>query len=318
MQVQWTTLTGMGEVAVVPYYGETEADLTRQLEHPGLLGHLTAASPLEPERALLSLRRPLSPPCLAGLDMALHDLWAQRLGAPLHRLWDLDPARCPPTSFTVAMELEDDEAYRQRVRAASGYRRLKLKLGSGDVERDLELVRMARQEAPGASLGVDANGGWTADEAARVIQQLAPMELLYVEQPVPAGDLQAWQDLRGQLPTDAPPLFADESFQDMQDLQSLVGLADGVNVKLSKLGGIAPAREAMIRARDLGFQVMLGCMVESSLGVTAAAHLAPLCDHADLDGHLLLADDPYIGLDVDPSGTLSLPDWPGLGVDPRF
>ncbi len=317
VRVQWTALEGQGEAAVVPYYGETDQDLVRQLEHPGLLGHLTPGAPLNPERVLLSLRRPLSPPAMAALDMALHDLWARRRGSPLHRLWGLDPAGCPATSFTVAMALDDDSAYRERVRAARSYRLLKLKLGSGEPDRDLELVRMAGEEASGCRLCVDANGGWSAAQAAQIIGRLAPLDLLYIEQPVPGDDLEAWRELRKDLPAGAPPLMADESFQGEEDLSTLTGLADGVNIKLAKMGGLAPARRAMEKARSLGFKVLLGCMVESSLGVTAAAQLAPLCDFADLDGHLLLADDPFIGLEVDPRGEVALPQYPGLGVERR-
>jgi L-Ala-D/L-Glu epimerase len=313
--VQWGFLTGYGEVAVVPYRGDTAADLERELSHPGLLSHLSGTAPLDPERALQSLRRPLAPAALAGLDMALYDLWARRQGRPLFRIWGLDPARCPHTSFTIAMD-SDLARYRERVRAASGFALLKLKLGCGDLEGDLELANMAHEQAPHSRLCVDANGAWTPDQAARAVTKLRPLDLLFLEQPVPAElGPDGWRELRGALSGTAPPLVADESFQCTEDLAWLADAADGVNIKLSKLGGLAPAHQAIHAARAAGLMVLLGCMVESSLGVTAAAHLAPLCDLADLDGHLLLEQDPFMGLEVSGAGEVSLPELPGLGVN---
>ena len=313
--LRWGLLMGVGEVAVVPYLGETAPELTRALEHPGLLSHLTPSAPLEPERALESLRRPLSPAALAGLDMALHDLWGRRLGRPLHQLWGLAAQRAPATSFTIAMD-DDDQRYRRRVRAARGFGLLKLKLGSGQVDRDLELARLAHEEAPGSRLCVDANGGWSPAQTLEAVAGLAPLDPLFIEQPIPADlGVQGWRAVRQGLGNGGPPLLADESFQDVSDLQWLHGLADGINVKLSKVGGLAPAAHAMRAARQRGMKVLLGCMVESSLGVTAAAHLAPLCDLADLDGHLLLSDDPFVGVEVDGRGHISLPARAGLGVE---
>jgi len=314
--IQWGLLVGYGEVAVVPYRGDTAADLERELAHPGLLSHLSGAAALDPERALQSLRRPLAPAAMAGLDMALHDIWARRRGLPLHQLWGLDPDRCPRTSFTIAMD-SDDARYRERVIAASGFSLLKLKLGSGDLERDLELARMAHEQAPGSRLCVDANGAWTAEQAARAVSEMRALDLVFLEQPIPAEPgLEGWRELRSLLGDGAPPLVADESFQSEEDLAWLAQVADGVNIKLSKLGGLAPALSAIHAARDAGLKVMLGCMVESSLGVTAAAHLAPLCDLADLDGHLLIEEDPFRGMAVSGAGELHLPWLPGLGVEP--
>ena len=313
---RWGLLQGLGEVAVVPYRGERAPDLQRMLEHPGLLAHLTPSAGLDPVRALESLRRPLSPPALAGLDMALHDLWARRRGRPLHQLWGLDPGRCPASSFTIAMD-HDHGNYRRRVRAARRFGLLKLKLGSGELDRDLELARLAHEEAPSSRLCVDANGGWTPEQTCRAITHLAPLDLLFVEQPVSADlGVAGWRALRQDLGHGAPPLIADESFQEEADLAWLQGLADGINIKVSKVGGLAPAAQAMKAARQLGMKVLLGCMIESSLGVTAAAQLAPLCDMADLDGHLLVQDDPFVGLEVDDAGQIGLPMAPGLGVRP--
>jgi L-alanine-DL-glutamate epimerase-like enolase superfamily enzyme len=204
---------------------------------------------------------------------------------------------------------------RRRVRSAAGFPILKLKLGSGDLEADETAVRVAREET-GAGLCVDANGGWSVDEAATIIPRLATYDLLFIEQPLPQHNSEMWHDLRARLPEGMPPLIADESVRQSADIPALAGAADGVNIKLAKAGGLREARRMIALARALGMQVMIGCMVETSVGVTAAAHLAPLADYADLDGNLLLVNDPYVGATWS-EGRLSLPDEPGLGVKRR-
>ena len=161
---------------------------------------------------------------------------------------------------------------------------------------------------------MDANAGWTREQAARLIPRLAEFGLEFVEQPLPAGDLDGLRWLRAQ--NLGLPIFADESVKSARDVAAHAGLVDGVVIKLMKTGGLREAVRAIHTARALGMQVMLGCMVETSVGVTAAAHLAPLCDYADLDGPLLIANDPYAGVRYD-GARLVLPDTPGLGVARR-
>ena len=163
-------------------------------------------------------------------------------------------------------------------------------------------------------LGVDANGAWRVEEAAQIIPRLAAYDLRYIEQPIGAGEADDWHRLRERLPVSGvPSLIADESVQGAPSILPLASGADGINIKLTKAGGLREARRMIAVARTLGMQVMLGCMVESSAGMTAAAHLAPLADFVDLDGHLDVANDPFEGVRWD-DGRLSLPERPGLGL----
>jgi L-alanine-DL-glutamate epimerase-like enolase superfamily enzyme len=297
---------GLGEAALPPYYGETEERVLRQLRALTL----PAGPPLEALAAVSGLE---SLAGRAALEMALHDLWGKAEGRPLHDLWGLDPRRCPRSSFTVAMDA-DPASYRRRLAAARPFELVKLKLGSGDLEQDLQLVAMASQDLPDAALCVDANGGWSAEEALAIIERLAPYRLAYVEQPVARDDLEGWRRLRAGLFGGGPPLIADESVQGPADLSRLADLVDGVNIKLVKCGGLVPARRMIAIARQRQLRVMIGCMVESSVAVTAAAQLAPAADLADLDGNLLVADDPFSGVRLLPGGAVELPQGPGLGV----
>ncbi len=305
-------LVGVGEAAAVPYYGETTARLLGYLTDPALAEAL-GDEPLWLEDMLDRLPPTESAAARAAVDMALHDLWGQRLGHPLYRLWGLNPARCPRSSFTVSMA-DDESDYRARVRAAQQYGLVKLKLGGGDLDADLRMVHLARQELDG-QFCVDANGGWSAADALTIIPRLPELGVIFVEQPVARHDLDGWRTLRQSLPPDHLPLIADESVQGVDSVPPLVGLVDGINIKLAKCGGLRPARQMIALARAYGLRVMIGCMVESSVAVTAAAHLAPLVDYADLDGNLLITNDPYRGLRL-AAGQVILPEGPGLGVSP--
>jgi L-alanine-DL-glutamate epimerase-like enolase superfamily enzyme len=192
---------------------------------------------------------------------------------------------------------------------------VKLKLGSGDLEHDELIVSRARSAAPVAALIVDVNGAWSVADAVKMIPLLRRWQPACIEQPIsPTRGIGGWRELRARLPAPGVPLIADESAQTSDDVARLAGLADGVNVKLLKCGGWHRAREMILAARVHGMKVMLGCMIESSIGVTAAAHLAGLADWIDLDGHLWLADDDYTGLRYDEHGRLVMPAAPGIGV----
>jgi L-alanine-DL-glutamate epimerase-like enolase superfamily enzyme len=313
VQIDDGRYTGTGEAAVVPYYHETPERILAYLSDPAVVAAL-GDDPRLLEDALDRLPPSESPAARAAVDMALHDLWGQHLGQPLYRLWGLNPARIPASSFTVAMA-DDEAAYRAHVRAASEYRMVKLKLGSGDWRTDWRMVKIAREETS-APLCVDANGGWSVDDARAIIPRLAEFGIVFIEQPVARNNLDGWRRLRDTLPDTYPPLIADESVQGVESVLPLVGVADGINVKLAKCGGIRPARQMIALARAYGMKVLIGCMIESSVAVTAAAHLAPLADYADLDGNLLITNDPYRGLQVR-AGRVTLSDAPGLGVTPR-
>ncbi len=302
---------GLGTAAIVPYYDTTAADVLVYAASPAL-AKAVEGDPLLLEDALDRL--PPGPAAArAAIDMALHDRWGKRLGQPLYRLWGLNPARAPLSTYTLS--IADEAEFRQNVREVKHFPLLKLKLGSGSLEQDEALVRIAGEETS-AQLCVDANAGWTADEALQIIPRLAERGVTFIEQPVARHDLDGWRTLAEKLPAGMPPLIADESVHDSRDMIWLAGIVGGINIKLAKCGGLREARRMIALARALGMTVLLGCMVESTVGVTAAAHLAPLVDYADLDASLLVADDPYLGLSWE-QGRLILPDAPGLGVRKR-
>jgi L-alanine-DL-glutamate epimerase-like enolase superfamily enzyme len=239
--------------------------------------------------------------------MALYDLAGKRLGVPLYELLGLDPRKTPQTSFTIGLASPDEVV--RKVREASAYAVLKVKLGSGEDREVLEAVR----DTTDRPLRVDANEGWTLEGARERLDWLAKLGVELVEQPLPADQLEQTRELRRLSPL---PLYADESVHRAADIPRLAEAFDGINIKLMKCGGLGEALRMIAVARAHGMKVMLGCMIESSLAVTAAAHLTPLVDLADLDGHLLLAEDPFVGVGVE-DGRLVLPDTPGLGVTPR-
>ncbi len=299
-------LTGTGEAAPSRYYGEDAGTVIRALEKvPPLLGD----NPFELEETTdrLASALPGDPSARAAVDIALHDLAAQRLGVPLYRWLGLDHTKTPVTSFTIG--IDEPAAVRRKVREAAGYPALKIKLGS---EKDLEIMRTIRDETD-ARIRIDANAGWTADQAVEMVGRLSEFGVELVEQPLPPGSPEAWRRVREAAPM---PVFADESVLVSTDAPAVAGLVDGVNVKLMKCGGIREALRLIHTARAHGMRVMIGCMIETSVAITAAAHLSPLADYADLDGNLLISNDPYAGATVR-QGRLVLPEEPGTGVAPR-
>lgn len=291
---------GMGEGAAVAYHNETQQ---------GIMDYLASArdtlgDDLYRLEDVLAALPPGSQAARAAIDIALHDLWGKRLGQPLYRLLGLDPLRLPQTSFTIAMD--EPEVMAQRAQA-SGLPIIKIKLGSPDDEAIVRAIR----STTAAKLRVDANAGWTREQAASLIPRLAQYDLEFVEQPLPKGDIDGLRWLRAQKL--GAPIFADESIKTAKDVAAHAGAVDGVVIKLMKSGGIREAIRAIHVARALEMQVMIGCMIETSIGVTAAAHIAPLCDYADLDGPLLIGNDPYSGVRYE-GANMVLPNEPGLGV----
>ncbi len=291
---------GLGEAAVVSYHGESVAAVEEYLKR--------AAPLLEDPPATLQGRLELLPAegsraARAALEMALFDLWGRELGMPLWRLFGLDPERAPLTSFTIAMGEPGEMAELART---SGMPLLKLKVGGEDDLERLEAVRSAR---PNARIRVDANGGWSLEQARRFIPELIRLGVEFLEQPLPPEEREGFAELRRL----GLPVFADEPIKTVADVVAWAPYVDGVVIKLAKSGGIAPARAMIETARALGLRVMLGCMVETRLAVGAAAHLAPLADHADLDGPLLIKNDPFTGLEY-AGARLLLPQNPGLGI----
>jgi L-Ala-D/L-Glu epimerase / N-acetyl-D-glutamate racemase len=243
----------------------------------------------------------------AALDAALHDWIGKRLGVPLWRLLGLSP-RAPHTSFTIG--IDTIEGTRDRVRRAREFRALKVKVGGAE---DLERLDAVREEAPDATIRVDANEGWTLDAARDLMPELIRLGVEFVEQPFPAADTDSFNALKDLHPR--LPVIVDEGCQNLADVGPAAAYADGINVKLAKSGGVREAVRMIHAARALGLHVMLGCMVESQLGVAPAAAIASLADWVDLDGHLLLADQPFTGLRFEDGRVLPSAE-PGLGVAP--
>jgi L-alanine-DL-glutamate epimerase-like enolase superfamily enzyme len=242
----------------------------------------------------------------AALDAALHDLQGKLLGQPVWRLLGLRRAG-PPTSWTIWLGDPDDMA-RRAEKAVGRYERLKLKLGGGD-GLDIERVRAVRDVAGRLPLQVDVNEAWSLDEALEALPRLGELGVEYCEQPLPAGD-ERGPDLRGRS---SVPIYVDEDCHTLGDVAACAERAHGINVKLAKSGGIHEAVRMVHAARALGLGCMLGCMVESGLGISAAAQIASLFDHVDLDGNLLLAHDPWPGVPF-LDGVQLPPEEPGLGV----
>jgi L-alanine-DL-glutamate epimerase-like enolase superfamily enzyme len=293
---------GYGEAAPVERYHESgESAKAYVEEHAALLGDDPFA--LEEIMARLPAREFAA---RGAIDAALHDLQGKLVGQSVHRLLGL-PRMGPPTSWTIWLGDPDDMAARtERVRGR--FKRLKLKLGARD-GRDVERVRAVRAAAGDVPLQVDVNEAWSLDEALDALPQLAELGVEYCEQPLPAGDPGGPQ-LKERSPI---PIYVDEDCHTLGDVAACAERAHGINVKLAKSGGIREAVRMTHAARALGLGCMLGCMVESGLGISAGAHIASLFDHVDLDGNILISHDPWPGVQlVDgvqlPSGE------PGLGV----
>lgn len=302
-------LEGWGEASPNRFYGETIDTALGALDR--LKPILEAANPWHVEDIEAEMNRAIrfNGSVKSAISAALHDLMGKRLGVPVYKLWGLDPAKAPLSSFTIAIAASDEEL-RDRVRQASEYPVLKVKLGTDHDER---IIRIVRETAPDKVLRVDANAAWTPKRALRMVDVLIECGVEYVEQPLPPHDLEGMRFVRERS---ALPVIADESCVIATDIPKLVGVADGINIKLSKCGGLREALKMTATARSHGMLVMAGCMIETSLGITAAAQFAPLLDFADFDGAALLADDPYEGATI-AGGRIVVPERPGLGVADR-
>ncbi|HEY9458607.1 MAG TPA: dipeptide epimerase [Gaiella sp.] len=278
-------VAGRGEAAPIERYEETAASALAFLERHG---DIVGDDPFALEEIGDRLAEiPGEQAAKAALDAALHDLQGKLLGVPVRRVLGL-PREGPPTSWTVWLGDPDDMA-RRAERAAARFRRLKLKLGGGD-GRDVERVRAVRSVTD-LPLQVDVNEWWSLDEALDACAELASLGVQYVEQPLRQGDPEG-AELRRRSPV---PIYVDEDCHTLADVPGCAEIAHGITIKLAKSGGIREAIRMAHAARALGLGVMLGCMIESGLGIAAGCVVAPLCDHVDLDGNLLLAHDPVPG-----------------------
>ena len=306
-QAFWLRLPGdegWGEGTIPPYYGVADDAMEAVWRAAAESGRELPDDPTEIE-AWVGGQGPA--PARCALDLALYDRIARRHGLPLYELLGLPKPAPMPTSFTIAIDTPEAMA---RMAAENRHMPIiKVKLGSDDDESRLKAIRAAR---PDARLRVDANAGWSLQEAIHQVQALESYDLEMIEQPLPKDQIEAMGEVQTHTHL---PLVADESVQTLQDVERLAAAGvRGINLKLMKVGGLTLGLRILKRARELGLQVMLGCMVETSLGTTAMAHLAGLADWLDLDAPLLVSNDPFDGVTYSPTLDLSIPDRPGIGV----
>ncbi len=300
-------VTGHGEGAPISRYHETAAGGQKAVE--SVRATLEQGDPWQFDALLDEVfgRIEGQYAAKAAMDIALMDWVTQRLDVPLYRYFGLDPNATPVTTFSIG--IDDPEMTRQKVREAAPYPVLKIKVGLDSDEATINAVR----EVTDKPLRVDANEGWTdRDVAARKIEWMVARGVEVIEQPLPAAMIEETRWLRDRFDV---PILADEAVLGPADIPRLAEAYDGINIKLDKCGGIRQAYRMIHMGRALGLKTMLGCMISSSVSVTAAAHLSPLVDYADLDGNLLIANDPFHGVEVK-DGKLILPDRPGLGLIP--
>jgi L-alanine-DL-glutamate epimerase-like enolase superfamily enzyme len=298
-------ITGHGEGAPIVRYHEDAEGARQAVESVRDL--ILAADPLHFSNLMADVFRrvPGNWAGKAAIDVAIMDWVGQKLGIPLYEWLGLDPADTPLTTFSIG--IDTPEITRQKTREAADYPILKVKVGLDTDEPTIEAVRSVTSK----KLRVDANEGWKdKEEAVRKINWLEQHGVEFIEQPMPAEMIEETRWVRSRVHI---PIIADEACRRASDIPRLKDAFDGVNVKLDKAGGILEARRMIDVAKALGMRTMLGCMVSSSVTVTAAAHLSPLVDYADLDGNLLISNDPFHGVTVE-KGKLILPKGPGLGL----
>jgi len=303
---------GIGAAAPSRYYGETAETVVEIL--PDLLAVVEDVDdPHAAQRVERRLENTVKGNTAAksAATTALADLAGTRLGVPLYRQWGLDPDAVPVTSYSMGVEVPETMAERARDRVDSGFKILKLKIGT-DSEADRERVAAVREAVPEATIRVDANGGYDVETAVEVSGWLADLGVEFLEQPVPGGNLEGLREVheRGAI-----PVAADESCVDAGDVPGVAGTCDIVVGKLAKCGSPWALRRQLETATAHGLETMVGCMVESNASLAAAVHCSPLADYADLDGSLLLAEDPFVGVPfVDGRPNLADLDRPGTGV----
>lgn len=309
---------GFGESAPIRFYGEdvdtvqaalqrvTEARLSDRLDYiEDVMDEVDRLLPFDP------VTRTGNQAAKAAIDLALHDRLGKKLGVPLHKLFGKapDPARTYVTSYTIGIDTHEEML--RKVDEAASFSVLKVKLGK-DVNHDIEVMKAIRKKAgERKTLRVDANAGWSLEQARRAIPVMADLGVEYVEQPLAKG---SYDDLRTLKKESPLPIYVDEDSMLSADLPKLQGLVDGINIKLMKTGGLVEARRMIAMAKTYGFRVMIGCMIETNVGISAAAHLAPYADNLDLDGNLLISNDPFTGTGCEADGRLHIPEGPGLGV----
>jgi len=304
VELEEAGLHGFGEATTNRYYGFTFENMAAALE---AARHEIETLPLDDPAAFWQALHPRlkdNPFAHCALDQAAHDLWGKLRGRPLYELWGLKPDHLPPTNYTIGIDTIDVMV--AKMQEFPNWPVYKIKLGT---PHDLDIVRSLREHTS-STFRVDANCGWTADEAIRNSRALKELGVEFIEQPLPADQ---WEAMRRVFAESALPVLADESCIVESDVDRCAGHFHGINIKLVKCGGLTPARRMITRARELGLQVMVGCMTESTVGISAIAQLLPLLDYVDMDGALLLAQDIATGVTIE-QGHCRYADENGCGV----
>jgi len=307
VELQQDGVSGFGEATVNAYYDAAMADMKKRFTamEPVLADHTFRDT--DSFWNLCAEHLADAPFVLAALDCAAHDLWGRLENAPVHRLWGLDPNDAVDSSFTIG--IAEVDVMIAKLTEMPGWPIYKIKLGT---TRDLEIITALREHTE-AIFRVDANCAWAPNEAAALSGEMARQGVEFIEQPLAPDGPEAREAQAQLFRESALPLIADENCVSESDVPRCVDHFHGINIKLCKCGGLTPARRMITTARDLGLKVMVGCMTESSVGISAAAQLAPLLDYADLDGAVLLAKDAAEGVQLH-QGKLTFPDEPGLGI----
>lgn len=300
-------LVGYGEASMPPYLGESQESAAAFLSRIDMARYPDPFL-IQDILADIDAIAPGNHAAKAAFDIALHDWVGKSIGQPWHRIWGLDAAKAPVTSFTIG--IDEPEVVRRKTREAEIYKVLKVKLGRADDKQLIEAIRSVTDKP----IRVDVNQGWTdQDEALAMCEWLAERGVEFVEQPMPKESIDELAWLRERSPL---PIIADEAIARLDDLREVQGVYDGINIKLMKCAGMREGYQMIHLARALDLKVMLGCMTETSCAISAAAQLSPLVDWADLDGAVLISNDPFAGVEL-VDGRVSLNDLPGIGVVPR-
>ncbi len=298
---------GLGEATATSYYGLSIGQMVVNLER---IRSFIEDTVLDTPETYWEALRPHLLDCpfeLCALDMAAHDLYGRKKGLPLYRLWGLETKNNPMTNYTIGIGSIDEMAEKIREKPWPLY---KIKLGT---DQDLEILGELRKRTD-AVFRVDANTGWTAEQTLEYAPELIRLGVEFIEQPLKPGDREGQRKVFEQCPL---PVLADESCQREADVAQCQGYFHGINIKLTKCGGLTPARRMIAQARAFGMKVMVGCMTESTVGVSAIAQLLPLLDYVDMDGPLLLKEDIASGV-VMKDGVVYYPDRPGTGAELYF
>jgi len=296
--------TGYGEATANPYYGVTLEMMAKRLEEIRTVIESTELD--DPEAYWKKMSRYLKgqPFTLCALDIAANDLYARKLGKPLYEVWGLNPDNLPLTNYTIGIDTIGKMVEKMKEMPWPIY---KIKLGTG---QDIEIVKALRAHSD-ADFRVDANCGWTADQTIQNAIKLKELGVDFIEQPLEAKE---WDGMKKVYKESVLPIIADESCKTEEDVEKCHGYFHGINIKLVKCGGLTPARRMIAKAKELDMKVMVGCMTESSVGISAIAQLLPMLDYVDMDGALLLKNDIAKGVKI-VAGKVSYPDKNGTGVE---